>query len=80
MFEKFPDVLTIEDIQKALGMGRSKIYRLVSSGEIKHWKIGKSIRIPKPFLMDYLSSTCYNDGIQTDPPSEGGLLNDGESL
>jgi predicted DNA-binding transcriptional regulator AlpA len=49
MFEKFPDVLSMSDVQEALGIGRSTAYRLIGDGAIKHWKIDKIIKIPKPF-------------------------------
>jgi excisionase family DNA binding protein len=72
MFERFPDVLTIEKLQEALSIGRTTAYRLISSGAIRHWKIGKVIKVPKPFLLDYIAGSCYNDGVVASLPSEGG--------
>jgi len=63
MFTNFPDVLTVDDIQKALGIGRSMAYRLIQAGEIKHIRIGKSIKIPKLFLIDYVTEKCYNNAV-----------------
>ena len=73
LFEDYPDILTIEDLQKALAIGRSMAYRLISSGAIKHWKIGKSIKIPKQFLIDYVAESCYNSAVATSLLSEGGI-------
>jgi excisionase family DNA binding protein len=73
MFERFPDVLTIENLQKALSIGRTTAYRLISSGAINHWKIGKTIKIPKPYLLDYIASSCYTDSVVRNSPSEGGI-------
>jgi excisionase family DNA binding protein len=75
MFEGYPDILTIENLQDALGIGRSMAYRLINSGAIKHWRIGKAIKIPKVFLIDYIANSCYNDGAVRNPPSQGGIYN-----
>lgn len=61
MFTDYPDVLTISQLQKALNIGKSTAYRLINSNTIKHLRIGKSIKIPKPYLVEYLSQPRYND-------------------
>jgi len=68
MFLEFSDVLTIEDMQNALGVGRSTAYRLIKSGKVKHLRIGKHIKIPKRYLIDYIIAECYNNGIATSKP------------
>lgn len=60
MLEEYPDVLTVEHLQDILCVGKSTTYRLLKSGLIKHFKIGKQIRIPKGCLIDYITSTCYD--------------------
>ena len=60
LFESFPDVMTIKDLQKALQIGRSKAYELVSNGDIYSFHIGNAVRIPKKCLIDYISDQCYN--------------------
>ena len=59
MFETFPDVLSVADICGALGIGRTKAYELVNTGQLRSLRIGNAIRIPKPFLLDYISTQCY---------------------
>ena len=61
-FTNYPDLLTTDDLQKALGIGRTLAYRLINNGEIKHLRIGKNIRIPKRYIMDFISGACYNNG------------------
>ena len=73
LFANFPDILTVEDLQEALAIGRSTAYRLIASGAIRHWKIGKAIKIPKPFLVDYVADSCYNPTVATSSLSEGGI-------
>ena len=65
MFERFPDLLSIGDMQDALGIDRSLAYGLVNSGDIKHIRIGKLIKIPKIFLIDFVAEECYNDSVTT---------------
>ncbi len=69
MFASFPDLLSMEDMQKALGVGRSLAYRLINAGVVKHLRIGKVIKIPKLFLVDYIMGSCYDDSVAEISPS-----------
>ena len=60
MFGEYPDLLTIEGVQSALGVGRTTAYRLIRDGAIKHLRIGKAIRVPKCHLVDFVLSSCYS--------------------
>lgn len=60
MFVDFPDVLTIADIKKALGVSSKMAYMLISSGKVRHFRMGKLIKIPKRYLLDYIETECYN--------------------
>ena len=60
LFNNYPDLLTIADMQNALGIGRTKAYKLINGGEIKHLRIGKSIKVPKQYLIDFITQNCYN--------------------
>ena len=59
-FKNYPDLMTVDDIQAALGVGRNTAYRLINGGDIQCLKIGRSIRIPKRYLMDFVYGSCYN--------------------
>lgn len=61
MLEKYNDVLTINDVMEILKIGRNSAYKLINSGEIKSLRIGRKIRIPKVFLLDYLSGRYYTN-------------------
>ena len=60
MFEQCPDLLTVKAVQDILQIGRSKVYGLIKKGELKSFKIGSSIRVPKASVIEYLESSCYN--------------------
>ncbi|EJQ91282.1 helix-turn-helix domain-containing protein [Bacillus toyonensis] len=54
MFQHYDDVVTIEDLMEMLDIGRNKAYALLQSGQIKSFKVGKSYRIPKICIQNYV--------------------------
>jgi len=44
-------LLRPREVAEAIGVGRSKTYQLIASGEIPSIRIGRSVRVPK-FLLD----------------------------
>lgn len=72
MFENFPDLLTVKQLQDILSIGRSKAYDLLHSGELQYLTIGRQIRIPKRFLLDYLKKLSYNANLKSGMDSIGG--------
>jgi excisionase family DNA binding protein len=54
MLENYPDVLTFNQLCKALQIGRSLAYSLLQNGEIKSINIGRAYRIPKKYVLEYL--------------------------
>ena len=69
MFEHYPDVLNVAELQKALGIGKSLAYRLLRKGTIRHLTIGKKIMIPRKYLIDYIEMACYTEGAVDHLPS-----------
>ena len=73
LFTQYPDLMSITDLRGALGVGRTKAYELVSSGEIRSIRVGNAIRIPKTSLLDYVKGSGYNvDTADERPYLEGG--------
>lgn len=54
MFEDYPDILTTEDLRKALSIGKNQAYSLLKDGTIKSFKIGRVHKIPKRNLISYI--------------------------
>lgn len=72
MLEQFPDILTVKDLQGILSIGRSKAYAILHSGELQYITIGRQIRIPKKYLLDYLQKMSYNTDMKSGiDPTEG---------
>lgn len=59
MFKEYPDVLTVEQMAHALGIGINSAYRLVKERKIGCVHVGKKILIPKVCVVDYLTSARY---------------------
>ena len=65
MFNEYKDILSIKDVQEALGIGRATAYRLIHSEVLRHIRIGKTIKIPKKYLLDYIYGECYTEAVAT---------------
>ena len=59
-FEKLPDILAVEDLQAALHIGRSTAYQLIQNNQIRSFRIGRSIKIYKQSLVEYVEKALYN--------------------
>ena len=58
MFAEYPDVVDVEQLCKMLGgISRKLAYRLLTSGELRSVRIGRSYRIPKLCVIEYLTGT-----------------------
>ena len=56
LFCDYPDVVNIKQMCEMLGgIGQKTGYRLLRSGQIKYFAIGRTYRIPKIHVIDYLA-------------------------
>jgi len=69
MFEGYPDVMIPEEARHALKIGRNTMYQLLKTGKIKYLTIGRKIKIPKRYLIDYIESECDNNRTVAGSPS-----------
>ena len=53
-FDNLPLALTVREAGQVLRVGRSVTYELVRSGQLRSVRIGRSIRIPRNALVEYL--------------------------
>jgi len=55
MYESFSEeILTVEEFADLLYIGRNTAYKILNSGEIRAFKIGKSWKIPKDAVSEYI--------------------------
>ena len=65
------DLLSITDVCRELGMGKSWVYRRLKSGEIPSVKLGRNIKVRREDLQGYLEGQRYRPTTYyDDPPSE----------
>ena len=57
MFDDYPDILTVQDIMQALGIGRNKAYYMLKHNQIKSIKLGSTYRVPKTYLIEFVYKT-----------------------
>ena len=54
MFESYDDLVTIEDLCEMLGIGKNAAYELLQRKLIKSFHIGRSWKIPKKAVEEYI--------------------------
>lgn len=54
-YEDLPLTMRVEDLMPVLSIGRNAAYELVRSGKIRSIRVGRSIRIPREAVIDYLT-------------------------
>lgn len=56
MFREYPDVVDVDDLCKMLGgISRKLAYRLLANQKIRSVRIGRSYKIPKAYVIEYLT-------------------------
>lgn len=57
----YPDLFTTKDLRKALGdIAEKTALKLLQEGQIKSYRVGRSYRIPKKWVIDFLMSDAHN--------------------
>ncbi|MGI6584791.1 MAG: helix-turn-helix domain-containing protein [Lutisporaceae bacterium] len=56
MFEKYADVVSVEQLCEMLSICKTQAYMLLRVGLIKSKKVGRIYKIPKKYIVQYLES------------------------
>ena len=48
------DILTIPEVAEYLKLSKSKVYKMVQRGDIPSFKIGKSVRLRRTDVIDWM--------------------------
>lgn len=62
MLEEYADILTVEEACEALRVGYNALYALLGSGELKAYRNGRTWRIPKIAIKDYILQSAKLKG------------------
>ena len=60
MFREYPDILSVSQVADALKIGIKAAYALVNSNKLAALRVGRTIRIPKPMLEEYVRTARNN--------------------
>ena len=63
---KHSEWLSLKDVQQLVGIGRTKAYELVTTGELPAVRIGRCIRVSRRKLDEWLRTQRYVDSIRHD--------------
>ncbi len=63
---KHSEWLSLKDVQQLLGIGRTKAYELVTTGELPAVRIGRCIRVNRRELDEWLRTQRYADWTEPD--------------
>ena len=64
MFSQYNEVLSTEDVQEILHIGKSAVYTLCKEQKLKSFKIGRTWKIPKNSVYEFIENerskgTCF---------------------
>ncbi len=62
MLEEYADILTVDEACEALRVGYNALYALLGSGELKAYRNGRTWRIPKIAIQDYILQSAKLKG------------------
>lgn len=65
MFEEYPSILDVASASRALGIGKTTLYALLRTGEIRSVKVGRKIKIPKAYLIEYIADQAMKTSTNT---------------
>lgn len=54
MLDNYNDLLTIDDLCEVLAIGKNTAYSLLNSNNLQAFRIGKSWKIPKQGVINYI--------------------------
>ena len=60
MFKDYPDILTVSQVAEALGVGIKAAYSLVNEKRLGALRVGKTIKVPKYCLEEYVKTARFN--------------------
>ena len=70
-------LLKVDEATQLTGLGRSKIYELLASGQLRSIAVGRARRIPADALRDWIAEQVSAAELaETDQPTEAARRND----
>ena len=54
MFKEYGEIVSVDDVKRMLGVGRTAVYTLLQTGALRSVKVGRKYIIPKQSVIDFL--------------------------
>ena len=54
MFDNYDDILTVAEVMDLLYVGKNTVYRLLNEGELNGFRIGRTWKIPRDSLTEFI--------------------------
>ncbi|MBM6828908.1 helix-turn-helix domain-containing protein [Anaerotignum lactatifermentans] len=54
VFSNYPDIVSVAQMSKMLGISEKSAYRLLQENSIEHFRVGRTYKIPKLHILNYL--------------------------
>ena len=61
--------MSLPELQKVLRIGRSTAYRLIKTSELRCIRIGRSIRIPKKYVLEFIKTQHVLSDVENAAPT-----------
>ena len=61
MFNEYPDLMNSNEVMEILGIGKNFFYKLLSSGQLKAFRVGRTWRIPKCSVEEYIYQSVRDE-------------------
>ena len=58
MFEKYPDIVSVNDVCNMTTLCKTSVYNLLRKGEIAHVRVGTKYIIPRDKVVDWITVKC----------------------
>ncbi|KZB92500.1 excisionase [Bacillus sp. VT 712] len=58
------DILDVEEVMEILYIGRNYAYKLLNSGELKAFRVGRKWRIPRKSLEEFIINRCSGSHLE----------------
>ena len=62
LFSKYPDIVTVKDVSKMLGLGIRNTYKLFSEGKLHSLNCCKRILVTKMEVINYVLQSAQQKG------------------
>lgn len=55
---ELPDIITVEEMASFLRIGRNAAYKMIQGNEIAYVRIGRTIRIPRRAIEEFINKSA----------------------